>query len=65
MLRERVGCVVETCDVRVLCVLAGERRAGGSRKGVWWRRRLKDLRSVWLCCVLGLAARVLPRYVTD
>ena len=52
MLRERVGCVVEgcfveTCDVRALRLLARECRAGGEQGGVWWRRRVMDLRSVW------------------
>ena len=50
-------------DVRVLRLLAGKRRTGGEQGGLSWRRRVMDLRSMWLCCVLGLAARVLLCYV--
>ena len=36
---------METCDVRELCVLAGECRAGEEQGMVSWRRRVMDLRS--------------------
>ena len=50
MLRDRVGCFVETCDERVLCVLAGECRAGEEQGMISWRRHVRDLRSVTVLC---------------